>query len=340
MADGMIVLSPRARGLGRFILVRLAQVVPVVLGIAVLNFFILHLAPGDIVDVLAGDSGGATPEYMAELRHRFGLDQPVWVQFYRYLLNLAQFNFGYAYRHGMPVFALIASRLPSTLLLMGVSLLLTVTVSTALGVLSATRVRTWVDQGISILVLVAHSIPGFWLGLMAIVLFSAKLGWLPSGGMVSLDRAGQGWGALVLDVARHLVLPAATLAVFYLAVYTRLVRSSLLELHGADFVRTARAKGAGEARVILVHALRNALLPLVTMLGYQLASLLSGSVVVESVFGWPGLGRLIFDAVLARDLNLLLGILFLSSILVTLLNVAVDVAYRLLDPRVAVGGRR
>ncbi len=177
--------------------------------------------------------------------------------------------------------------------------------------------------------------PTFWLGLMAIVLFSARLGWLPSGGMTDVSAAHTGL-AYFGDVARHAVLPACTLATFYLAVYTRLVRTAMLELDGADFVRTARAKGAGEIRVTLVHALRNALLPLVTMAGYQVASLLSGAVLVESVFSWPGLGRLAFESVLARDFNLLLGILLLSSLLVIVVNILVDLLYAAIDPRVAV----
>ena len=321
----------------RFVALRLAQGVPVVAGIALTNFLILHLAPGDAVDVLAGDAGGATPEYMAELRHQFGLDQPLIVQLYRYLESLAHFDLGFSHRNEMAVITLIMSRLPATLLLMSVALAIAVLAGSALGLVAAVRVRTATDSAISIAVLILHAVPPFWFGLMAIVVFSVKLGWLPSGGIVSLDRPTAGF-ATIGDVVRHLTLPALTLANFYLAAYTRLMRASMLELRGADFVRTARAKGATEARVVLVHTLRNALLPMVTMLGLQASALLSGAVVVESVFGWPGLGRLAFEAVASRDLNLLLGILFLSSILVTAVNIGVDVLYAVLDPRVAYGG--
>lgn len=322
-----------------FIWRRLLQVIPVVIGIACLNFLILQLAPGDVVDVLAGDAGGSSPEYMAELRRSFGLDQAVYIQFYRYLSNLVQFNLGFSFRQNMPVLELVMGRLPATILLMVAALVIALGVGCALGVLAASRVRTAVDNLISVFVLLTHAMPTFWFGLMAIVLFSAKLGWLPSGGMISLDKQYTGW-AHIRDVAAHLILPALTLSTFYLAMYTRLTRAAMLELYGADFVRTARAKGASESRVVLVHALRNALLPMVTMLGLQVAAMLSGAVLVESVFGWPGLGRLAFEAIIARDLNLLLGILFLSAILVTLINVLVDIVYRLLDPRVELGNRQ
>lgn len=314
---------------------RLLYVLPVVLGIATFNFVILQFAPGDIVDVLAGEAGAATPEYMAQLRASFGLDQPMHVQFLNYIGNVLTLDFGYSFRQNMPVLELILQRIPATLLLMVAAILIALTLGILLGVLSALKVHGWTDTLISIFLLVTYAMPTFWLGLMAMVLFSANLGWLPSGGMLDLRADNKGL-ALVWDVARHLVLPALTLSTFYLAIYAKLVRSSMLELYGADFVRTARAKGLREWRVTVHHVLRNALLPLLTMLGYQMASLLSGAVLVETVFNWPGLGRLAFEAVTARDLNLLFGILLFSSILVTLINIAVDVVYAWLDPRVKV----
>jgi peptide/nickel transport system permease protein len=323
----------KASPLWGFLKKRLLQVLPVVFGIALLNFLILQVAPGDVVDVMAGEAGAATPEYMAQLRASFGLDQPLYLQLGHYLWNIVTLDLGFSFRQNMPVFDLVVDRLPATLLLMVAAIVIALALGVTLGVLSALRVHTWVDNLASLFVLAAYAMPTFWLGLMAIVLFSARLGWLPSGGMVDISANHTGF-AWVVDVARHAVLPAATLATFYLAVYAKLVRSSMLELYGADFIRTARAKGAGETRITLVHTLRNALLPLVTMLGFQIASLLSGAVLVESVFSWPGLGRLAFEAILARDFNLLLGILLLSSILVTLINIGVDVLYAWLDPRV------
>lgn len=315
---------------------RLFQVVPVVIGIALLNFVILQAAPGDIVDVLAGEAGSATPEYMAQLRASFGLDQPVWIQFGHYVVQVLTLDLGYSFRQNTPVVDLILERMPATLLLMGAAIIVALVLGVLIGVLSSLRVHGWLDNCLSVLTLVSYAMPTFWLGLMAIVLFSARLNWLPSGGMVDLaaNHSGPAW---LLDVARHLILPALTLSTFYLAVYAKLVRTSMLELAGADFIRTARAKGAGPVRITVVHALRNALLPLVTMVGYQVASLLSGAVLVESVFNWPGIGRLAFEAIMARDFNLLLGILLLSSILVSLINVLIDVVYAWLDPRVQLG---
>lgn len=321
----------------RYLAQRLPQILPVVFGIALLNFLILQLAPGDVVDVLAGEAGAASPEFMAALRARYGLDQPMWRQLLHYLAQVLTLDLGWSFRQNLPVSALIASRLPPTLLLMSTALLVSVALGTVLGVLAARRVGRWTDHLISVGVLFSYAMPSFWIGLMAIVLFSAKLGWLPSGGMATVTEELQGW-ARAADVARHAVLPSLTLAGFYLAVYAKLVRTAMLELHDAEFVRTARAKGASEWRVTVHHALRNALLPMVTMAGLQVASLLSGAVLVESVFAWPGLGRLAFEAVLARDFNLLLGILLASSLLVTLVNLGVDALYAVLDPRVSLPG--
>ena len=318
---------------------RLLQVLPVVLGIALLNFVVLQLAPGDVVDVLAGEAGAATPKSMAALRAQFGLDRPVLAQLGSYLWNLAHLDLGFSYRQNMPVLELIATRLPATLLLMGLALAIALALGTLLGTLSALKPGSWFDHAVSVGVLFAYAMPTFWLGLMGLVLFAGKLGWLPAGGMftVGLD---QGAWARALDVAHHAVLPALTLSTFYLAVYARLMRGSMIETLSADFIRTARAKGASEPRVLIAHALRNASVPLVTMLGYQVASLLSGAVLVESVFSWAGLGRLAFEAILARDFNLLLGILLLSSLLVTAINIAVDLVTGWVDPRVELQAAR
>ena len=328
-----------SRGFSTFLKHRLLQVLPVVLGIALLNFLVLQLAPGDVVDVLAGEAGAATPEAMAALRAQFGLDRSVVAQLGSYLWNLAHLDLGFSYRQNMPVAELILTRLPATLLLMGLALTIALALGTLLGTLTALKPGGWFDHAVSVLVLFAYAMPTFWLGLMGLVLFAGKLGWLPAGGMLTVGLDQGAW-ALVVDVARHAVLPALTLSTFYLAVYARLMRGSMIETLSADFIRTARAKGASEARVLIAHALRNASVPLVTMLGYQVASLLSGAVLVESVFSWPGLGRLAFEAILARDFNLLLGILLLSSLLVTVINIAVDLVTVLIDPRVELQAAR
>ncbi|THF62117.1 ABC transporter permease [Pseudothauera rhizosphaerae] len=323
----------RIPAVARFLRRRIWQVVPVVFGIALLNFLILQLAPGDVVDVLAGEAGAATPEYMAQLRASFGLDRPLPVQLAYYLKNTAMLDLGFSFRQNMPVLQLILERLPATLLLMIAAMGCAVVSGVVLGVISARFVHRAADRAVSVFVLVTYALPTFWLGLMAIVLFSARLGWLPSSGMTDIG-ADLGGFEYLWDVARHTVLPALSLATFYLAVYTKLVRTAMLEYFGADFIRTARAKGATETRITLFHALRNALLPLMTMLGLQLGSILSGAVLVESVFSWPGLGRLAFESILARDFNLLLGILLFSSVMVTILNIFVDVVYAVLDPRI------
>jgi peptide/nickel transport system permease protein len=319
--------------LARFLARRLAQAVPTVMLIIVVSFLVLHLTPGDVVDVLAGEAGAATPEYVKMLRERFGLDQPLPVQLGHYVWDLVHLDLGYSFRHGTTVVRLIMGRLPATLLLMGVSIALAVSVGVVLGVLAARHVNRLVDGAIGVTALLSYATPTFWIGLMLIVLFSVKLGWLPTGGMQTIG-ATLSPGARVLDVAQHLVLPSISLALFYAAIYTRLMRASMLEVFGQDYVRTAHAKGLADREVTVRHVLRNALLPLVTMVGVQVGSLLGGSVLVESVFTWPGLGRLAFETVQQRDYNVLLGILFMSSLLVIAVNLVVDLLYAVLDPRI------
>ena len=319
----------------QYILRRIIQTVPVVLAIVVLNFLLLQFAEGDAVDVLAGEAGSATPEYLAQLRERFGLDQPVAVQLMHYVKNILTFDLGYSFRQEMPVSELIMGRLGPTLLLMVTTLVIAVGVGVLLGVLAATGLNTWRDNLISVFALVSYATPLFWIGLMFIVVFSIRLDLLPASGMESIGAFYEGWDRVV-DIARHLILPALTLSLFYLAAYTRLMRASMLEQAGMDYVTTARAKGLTERVITTRHVLRNALLPVVTMAGVQMGGLLGGSVIVESVFGWPGLGLLAFDALFARDLNLLLGIFFVSACLVVLVNLLVDVLYMFLDPRIEV----
>ena len=313
----------------------MAQAIPVVCAILVLNFLLLRLAPGDAASVLAGEAGSATPEYMAELRQRFGLDQPLLVQLLYYVKNMAALDLGFSFRYNMPVLTLIVNRLGPTLLLMGVTLVLSVGAGVTLGIVAASRPRSWRDTLISILALISYATPLFWIGLMLVVVFSLKLDWLPTSGMETVAAFYQG-SDRVLDIARHLILPAVTLSLFYMALYTRLMRAAMLEQAGMDYVTTARAKGLSEGRITLAHIVRNAVLPVVTVAGVQLGGLLGGSIVVESVFAWPGLGLLAFQALFARDFNLLLGIFFLSASLVVVVNLGVDLLYTFLDPRIQV----
>ena len=312
---------------------RLLKALPLLLAVVVFNFILLKLAPGDAAEVLAGESGAATPEYLAELRARFGLDRALHVQLGSYVWKLAQLDLGYSFRHNQSVLQLILGRLPATLLLMVSGVLLAVTLGALLGVKASQKVNSLRDNLISLFAMLAFSIPVFWMGLMMIVLFSVHLGWLPSSGMETIAAGHQGL-ARVLDVARHMVMPVATLSLFYVALYTRVMRASMLEVFNQDYVTTARAKGLSEQRITFRHVLRNALLPVVTLVGVQIGGMLGGSVLVETVFSWPGLGRLAFEAVFQRDINLLLGILLLCSCVVILANIAVDLAYSWLDPRI------
>jgi len=322
-----------ASGRPAYVIRRLLQAVPVVFAILMLNFLLLHLAPGDAAQVLAGEAGSATPEYMAQLRQRFGLDRPLAVQLLFYLKQMLVLDLGFSFRHSMPVLDLIVARLGPTVLLMVTTLVVSVSAGVALGLLAASRAGRWQDTLISVLALISYATPLFWVGLMLIVIFSLKLGWLPTSGMETVGAFHEGW-TRVLDIGRHLILPALSLSLFYLALYVRLMRAAVLEQAGMDYVTTARAKGLNEARIILTHVLRNAVLPVVTVAGVQVGGLLGGSVVVESVFAWPGLGLLAFQSLFARDFNLLLGIFFLSACLVVVLNLAVDVVHTLLDPRI------
>lgn len=315
------------------VLRRLLQLVGVVFGIATVNFFLLRFAPGDAVQVIASEAGSASLEYVEALRRQFGLDQPLWWQYLNYMSGLARFDLGYSFRHSMPVATLILDRLPATLLLMTSSVLLAVFAGGFLGILAAYHPGRWQDVLISVLALLCFATPLFLIGLALVVGFSVWLDWLPVGGMFDIAKQAQGW-VRVVDVARHLILPALTLALFYMAVYVRLMRASVMEVRRQDYVRTAISRGNGPVRVLLVHVLRNAALPLVTMLGVQMGSIIGGAVVVETVFSWPGLGRLSFDALVQRELTLLVGVLLCSSILVVLVNWLVDFTYAVLDPRI------
>ncbi|MGE8943433.1 ABC transporter permease [Leptospira interrogans] len=326
----------RGAALLQYILRRLVQTIPVVLGVVVLNFLLLQLAPGDLATVLAGEAGGAPKEYIDQLRQRFGQDQPVLVQLASYMGNLLTLDLGYSFRQSAPVLQLLLDRLWPTLLLMGTTLVLSLGFGVLMGLLAALWVRTWKDHVISIAAIIFYATPLFWVGLMLILMFSIKLGWFPTSGMEDVVAFNEGWDR-VWDIAHHLVLPSVTLSLFYLALYARLMRASMLEQRGLDYVTTARAKGLTERQINVRHVLRNALLPVVTMAGVQVGSLLGGSVIVESIFAWPGLGQLAYQSLFARDFNLLLGIFFLSSCLVVIVNLVVDVIYVLLDPRIRMG---
>ena len=311
------------------------QAIPTILGIVVLNFLLLQLAPGDAADVLAGESGSATAETVAALKARFGLDQPALVQLLAYLEHLAHFSLGFSPRYNLPVAQIIGQRLPDTLILMLTALIMAIALGIVLGVIMSSFAGRWPDRIISVVAILFYSIPGFWIGLMLIVLFSVKLGWLPSGGAETIGAGLHGLDA-VLDRLRYMILPATSLALFYVAIYARLTRAAMLEANTQDYVRTAAAKGLPPLTITVRHILRNALLPITTFAGLHFGGLLGGAVVVETVYSWPGLGRLAFEAVMSRDFSVLLGILLLSSLLVIVINAAVDLIQAWLDPRIEV----
>ena len=309
------------------------------LGVVVINFCLIQLAPGSFLDLMTAENQVSDPATIELLRKTYGLDDPVWLQLVKYIWALLQLDFGFSYRQNMPVIQAISVHLPATLLLMVSSITLALAVGVAAGVVASVKVRTVWDSLVSIAAMFFFAAPSFWLGIMLIVLFSVKLGWMPVGGMATIGGVGGGAGggiAGILDILHHLILPTLALGLFYAAIYARVMRSSMLEVAQLDFVRTARAKGLSRNKVTVSHVLRNALLPVVTILGVQMGTVLAGSVVIESVFSWPGVGSLLFDSVSSRNYPVVLGIMVLGSLVVIAANIAVDLVYMWLDPRIEI----
>ena len=312
---------------------RLAQGLALVLAVVVLNFVLVHAAPGDPVETIAGASGGMDEKLQAELRAQYGLDQPLPVQLGIYLGKVLRGDLGYSYFFNLPVSGLIAERVPATLALVLTSVLAAFLIGTTLGVLSSRRPNGWLSQTINVLSLVGFAAPVFWLGMLLVILLASVFPVFPVSGMRGIASDGRGL-ADVVDVLHHLVLPSLTLGLVYLAQYSRLSRAAMLDVLGADYIRTARAKGLSERVVLYKHALRNAVLPVVTVLGLQFGNVLAGAIVVETVFNWPGLGRLAYESVLRRDYPTILGVLLFASVVVVVMNQITDLCYRLIDPRI------
>lgn len=319
----------------KYIGFRIIKAIVLVLLIAVLNFLLVRLAPGDPASVIAGESGSADPLFMEQLRAQFRLDEPLYMQLWSYISGIMQFDLGFSYRNQETVFNLLMQRLPATLLLTSVAFVIALVGGVALGAVAATKVGRWPDSIISTMGVVLYAMPLFWIGLMLILTFSANLNWLPAFGIGSVKPLS-GWD-FYLDRFRHLVLPVMTLSTYYLAVYMRLARSSMLDVQGQDFVKLARAKGLPEGRIVRKHVLRNALLPVITFAGVQAGHLIGGSIVVETVFAWPGIGRLALESMLVRDYSTLLGVFFLCSIMTIVFNLITDLVYTIADPRIEVG---
>lgn len=324
-----------ARGIG----LRLIQAFGLLIAVIVLNFILIQIAPGDAALVLAGEQGSGTPEQLAKIRADYGLDRPLLIQLLSYIGNVLQLDLGQSFYFMRPVLDLIQEKLFATVLLAGTALTFALTVGVVLGVFTARRPESLASSGVTIMSVVAYALPVFWTAIMFLIVFVAKLGLFPIGGIEDPRYEGGFFGEL-LDTVEHLILPAFTLGLIYLAYYSRLARASMLEVLESDYIRTARAKGVGERSVVYRHALRNALIPVVTILGLQLGGLFSGALLVETVFNWPGLGRLAFESVLRRDYPLLLGILITTTVIVIVANLLTDLVYQVIDPRIRIGGKR
>ena len=308
------------------------------IAVLVLNFLLIHLAPGDPAEVIAGVMGGATQEVLHEIRATYGLDKPVAVQLAVYLKNVASGNLGYSFYFNRPVTELIMQRVFATVLLVISALILALCLGTLLGVLASKKPNGLLSHIVTVVSLVGYSAPIFWTGLMLLILLASFIPLFPVSGMYDIALSTGGIGRVV-DILHHLVLPMLTLGIVYLAQYSRLARASMLDVLGADYIRTARAKGVSAKGVVYKHALKNAVLPIITMAGLQMSYMFSGAVLVETVFNWPGLGRLAFESILRRDYPTILGILFFSTFIVIIANLLTDLLYRLVDPRIHIGAK-
>jgi len=316
--------------LKKYIATRIAQAIPLIMVIICINFAIMHLAPGDPVDFLVSGMEGASSEYVRMLKTKYGFDRPLIDQLLIYLLNIMQGDFGYSFYYHDSVFSVIMSRLSATLLLTFASLLIEL-LGVYLGVLASKKPYSLTDNAVTLLTLVTFNMPYFWLGMILILFFGLYLGAFPISGMSTIGTTGLDYH---LSVAWHLTLPAVTLGLGRLALYTRYTRASMLEVLREDYITTAWAKGCSERLVYYKHALRNALIPIVTIVMLRMPMLFTGATLVETVFGWPGLGRLFYEAIFRRDFNLLMAEFILVSILTIAFNLLADVCYAYLDPKV------
>ncbi|QHI97059.1 ABC transporter permease subunit [Xylophilus rhododendri] len=317
----------------QFMSVRIVQGLLALVLIATANFMLVHSAPGDPVSIMAGEAGASDPQFVAQLRKQFGLDKSLPEQLGTYLTHVVQLDLGYSYRQQQPVVKLIMDRLPATLLLTGSAFVLSLIFGVGLGALASRHAGSWVDSVITVVALIFYATPLYWLAMMAVLVFTVQLDWLPAFGFFTVGADLHGF-AKAWDIFQHLLLPSLTLALFYMAVYARMTRASMLEVAQMDFVKTARAKGVRPARIQRNHILRNALLPVVTLAGIQAGGMIGGAVLTETVFAWPGIGRLMFDALLQRDYNLLLGCFLFTAAMAVLFNLITDLVYTLVDPRI------
>ena len=314
------------------IMTRLFYAVILLVAVLVLNFSMMHLAPGDVADTISQSMGGADEELLTQIRADYGLDKPFVVQLGTYIGNVLRFDLGYSFFYNKPVTVLILERLPATLLLVFVAQILALFIGVILGVISARKPNGMASHFVTMLALFGYSAPVFWTGILLLIAFSLKIPLFPVAGMRDITIEGGFWVHFA-DVARHMVLPVITLGSIFLALYSRLSRATMMEVLGSDYVRTAKAKGLSEREVVYKHALKNSLSPVITLAGLQFSAVISGAVLVEAVFSWPGLGTLAFQSIIARDTPTILGILFFSALVVIVGNILTDLALRLVDPR-------
>ena len=315
-----------------FILSRAGQSAFVLLVMSFIIYTMLGLMPGDPIDLMIGANPNVTTADITRLKALQGLDQPLLDRYAAWLTNALKGDFGYSRLFAKPVLEVLAPRLLNSLILMAISLTLALMVAIPAGIHAARRPGSWIDQAINLLCFAGVSVPPFWLALLLILFFAVSLGALPASGMQTIGDGG------FLDRLRYMILPILTLSAAGIAGYTRHTRAAMIEVLREDYIRTARAKGLAERRIVWRHALRNALLPVITFAGIQAGQLIGGSILVETVFAWPGIGRLAFEALLARDYAVLLGVFFCTSVIVVLFNLMTDLLYALIDPRVEVGG--
>lgn len=312
---------------------RLGQTVAVLLGMSFLIYLLIGLMPGDPVDIMLMSVPNMTAEDVARLKAIYGVDKPLLERYGHWLTAVLQGDLGYSRLFARPVTEVLVQPLLNTLLLMSSSLVLAVLVAVPLGTLAALRPRGVVDGAVNLMAFIGISLPTFWLGLLLIILFSVEWGWLPAGGVETVGGGGDGAGGLS-DRLSHLILPVATLGLASIGAYLRHVRASMLQTLRQDWIRTARAKGASWLRIVVHHALRNALVPVVTILALDLGALFSGALITETVFAYPGMGKAIYDAVMGNDFNLALAGLLLATLLTLVGNILADIAYAVLDPRI------
>ncbi|WNS76583.1 ABC transporter permease [Bacillus sp. DTU_2020_1000418_1_SI_GHA_SEK_038] len=311
--------------MGKYIIRRIFDLLPTIFVVAVIVFIVTRMIPGDPASVMLGPQ--ASVEDIEALRQKLGLNEPIYMQFLQYIGNLLQGDLGISYTYNEPIFSLIMDRFPNTIILAASALIIAVVIGIPAGIISASKQNSLLDYSVMLISLIGVSLPIFWLGVMLVLYFSVNLGWFPATGMGTLEEG-------FIPYIKHLVLPSITLATIPMATFARITRSSMLEVISHDYIKTARSKGLSEFLVICKHAFKNALTPILTVLGMQISMLLGGAVLTETIFSWPGMGRLIVDAIDKRDFVVVQGTVLFIAVIFVVVNLLVDILYKVVNPRV------